>query len=149
MNKHNFWTYLAIGFIPDIAISWTYMTLTEESWSTFWWGLLALSAIQMFVSIKQWASGSLIFRLALKEQLSEALAKEMIHDKFPRPDRNEDWESFLSRLVTDETLPVDIRLKANCTLGAIQAHKSHGFFASLRMEAAGDLAMKKFMERSL
>ena len=147
MEQKGNWKMWLIGWLPDLGLSWVYMNLSDDKWSSFWWCLLALTVIQFFFIFKQIVSGSLIFHLFAKDRLSEAMAKEMRERKYPPPQKDEDFESYMYRLITDDTLSTDVRIGANGSLGAFQAIKAQGFFASLRTTAAFDYATNKYLER--
>ena len=133
-----------ISWIPDLALSWGYMKLTDGQTSTFWWCLLVLLVLQVFLMIKTLIGGSLIFHLFVKERASSAIALDMQKTEFPMPEAGEDGEAFLFRIVEDETLPTNVRLRANGTLGALEAARHNGVFAGLRTSAILNLAAKKF-----
>lgn len=151
MESRDYWKVWLLGSIPDIALSWGYMKLSDDRWASLGWFLVALTVAQAFFGIKRIAAGSLVFRLYGKERISDALVQEMHERQFPLPIRDErfgdeDFESYMARLVEDETIPVGVRLRANAYLASFQAQNAQGFFVSLRLTAAFNLAVKKYFD---
>lgn len=146
MEQRDFWKMWLIGMLPDAGLSWAFMKFSDDKLSSFWWCLLALTAVQTFFVVKQIAAGSLIFHFFSRDRISEVMTTAMQKEKFPPPEKDEDFESFMYRLVNDEALPARTRVRASLVLGEFLATKQTGFFVSLRMTTAADLAAKKYFE---
>jgi hypothetical protein len=144
LNSKDSWTMMAIGWLPDLALSWAYMKLYGNEWPTFWWCLLVLAVIQLFFVVKQIISGSLIFRLYGKNKVADAIAHELREKKYPWPQTHEDFHSYMIRLADDEDASTDLRLNAQSMLTGLVTLEQQGLFQSLRMNSAYDLALKRF-----
>ncbi|WP_096669523.1 hypothetical protein [Polaromonas sp. AET17H-212] len=144
MQQSDFWKIWAIGLLPDIGLAWAYMKLSDGDTASFWWCLLALWVIGTFFLIKQVLTGTLIFRLYGKERIATLLAQGMERLQFPAPEADEDFETYMCRLVSSEELPINLRLEAQATLSSFRATQEQGLFVALRMAAAHNLAVKKY-----
>ena len=147
METRDYWRIWLLGILPDVALSWGYMKLSDDRWASFGWFLLALVVAQTFFSIKEIASGSLIYRLYGKDRVSDGVAQELRDRQYPVPIRDEDFESYMSRIIENEDNPFDVRLHASASLASFQAQTRQGLFVALRLAAAYDLAVNKYADR--
>lgn len=144
MNENIRLKMWAVSCIPDLALAWAYMKLTDDRWSDFWWFLLGMSVVQALFWIKRWAAGSIAFRLYGRQWAVDVIAKDLRASHFPKPDEYENFDSFVERVADDQSQPATVRVKAAALFGAAQAHYSYGFLATLRMSNIYDLAFKNF-----
>lgn len=144
MVEKDFLKIWLISWLPDIGLSWIFMTLSDNEWSSFWQCLLLLIAVQVFFGIKQVIAGSLIFRLFTKERMSQVMTTVMRQQKLPAPEDGEDFELYMYRLITDETLPAAIRIAAKGMSSEVEALRQTGFFAGLRILKVANQAVTRY-----
>lgn len=144
MGGKDFLKVWLISWLPDIGLSWVYMKLSDNGWSSFWQCLLLLIVVQVFFGIKQVIAGSLIFRLFTKEKMSQVMATVMRQQKFPEPEDGEEFELYMYRLINDESLPVDTRIVAKGMASEVEAVRQTGIFPGLRVLKIANQAVVKY-----
>ena len=144
MNKSNWWKIWLLSWLPDLAISWAAMKLTDDKSATFWYWLAGLTIIQLLLIIKQVLSGSLIFRLHGKKYLQNTIVDLFFKNQFPPPAQTELFDEYMHRLTVDESVSMSVRLSAQATWSYFGAIKEQGFFIALRTDSACNDAVIKY-----
>lgn len=143
MSTKYFMVACAIGAIPDIAIAWIYMRLTDGGWSNFWWALVFLWAVQAGFAFKQFLANLLNYRLWAKRTVADAMAQKLKELKFPVPEET-DFECVIHETAADPTRPIDHRMFASTWIGYFAAVESAGLIKIMRMRSACNAGLKQY-----
>jgi hypothetical protein len=102
-----------LGFIPDAAVAYVAMKLTDGEWSTFWWVWIAIQVLYLFNWTKRAVWSSLLWRLGLRRRAAAEALAALRASGLPRPNEDDrDVDHYLARLIDDDEQPVAVRVKA-------------------------------------
>jgi len=128
--------------LPDLAIAWAVMKLTDDHTATFWWTLAAIWGVGLLYSIKGLIAASLLFRLIGRRRLTDAAANFLSANNFPAREGREDIDGYLERIADDERQSVDIRLLATAEAAKLELLESQAILPVLRVRKAYDAALQ-------
>jgi hypothetical protein len=144
-QRRMLWMNLFLSLIPDAAIAYAVMRLTESGWVVFaivffgLWGLYL--AIWLKNSIWSW----LVFLLWGRRQRAATFVSGFRAGEFPEPDEFEkSADAYLERLVNDEAASVKVRLMAMSDVARLRMLNDNGFQAFLQVSLALDDALEQY-----
>ena len=144
MGQKDYLAMYAIGWIPDLALSWAFMKLSDNAWSSFWWCLLGLTIAQLFFSFKKFVAGSLIFHFYSRNKWANAIMEELQRLEMPKPAGDRDYFQYRGRIETDDEFPPEMRQKALNLQAQYGAVEQQGPVQSLRLSSASNLALNRY-----
>ena len=141
-----YWLNVALNVIPDLAVCWAVMRLTDSSWTGYFITFAALQAIYFFFWLKTAVWSWLLFWIFRKEQLASHIQNFLIQNRFPVPDEfTTDYGDYVSQIANGEEWEPDIRVKSAVEVGTIVGFRSlQRFSILLQLSSAGALALKRY-----
>jgi hypothetical protein len=111
--RRQYWINAILGWIPDLIISGIIsLSIGGGAW-TFVLAIMGLQLLYFLIWIKNTIWGWFIFGAYGKKHLVGMFRDFFAENNFPEPELYEgSAEEYFSRIATDESLPVPLRLKA-------------------------------------
>ena len=126
-KKRAFFLSLALGFIPDILISIALAVFFESGILGFLFSFFGLQILYFLIWVKDSLWTWLNFQLKGRKKYTRLITDYLRRNKYPEP---EDYEkcvnSYLSRVITDENQPIDLRLNAAASLAEMNFMSNQG-----------------------
>jgi hypothetical protein len=139
------WLNFLLALIPDAVIAYVAMRVTDSGWVGFAIVFFGLWAVYLAIWLKNSIWGWLVYVLWGKRQMTAAMLSGLRANKYPEPDDFEkSGDDYLQKLVSDESLPVDTRLKAMADFANIHALNQFGFQRFLQVSSALDNALEQY-----
>lgn len=144
MQKREWIFFAIVASIPDIALAWLYMTLSNGGAKEFWIGLGALYALQFFLWCKNSLAAWLAYRVRGRRRLIQLILDYLRSHNLPPSRAGEDALGYLDRIANDESYTVRSRIAAACELAKLQVLESQGVLSAMRALSAYDEAVEKY-----
>jgi hypothetical protein len=145
-SPRSYFVNVLLAFVPDLAVGWIAMRITDSGWSGFFLTLIALQAVYFFFWLKTALWTWLLFWIYGKRAMANVLENFFIDNRFPHPDKYlMDLDDYYYAISNNEALNCSTRVKAafeNGTLNGLKA--AHRFSAVMRFYSAGKLAMERY-----
>ena len=145
MDAAKFVLNIIVGFIPDLAIAWSYMKLTDGGSQEFWSALIILQCVYLFLWLKRTVWAWLLFWLYNRRSMARTLEKFFKENNFPRPQMfTKDLDDYLPEIINNETEPTEVRIKASFEYGTLNGLKIGQRYAAVMMLT---IASKRALDR--
>jgi hypothetical protein len=152
-QKRSLWINLTLGFVPDVIISIVVAIVLSGGILLFFATLIGLQCIYLLIWIKNSVWGWTLYKLHHRKYLVEHLTDYLKTNKYPEPDDYEkSADGYLTSVMSNEKLPVDIRIKAASCLAELNFMSTQGQLQNyLRFSMAYEAALadyKKTFQKS-
>jgi hypothetical protein len=115
-----FWRNVALGSIPDIVIAVILAYVFDGGIAGFLVALVLLQALYFAIWVKNTIWAWAMFKLNTRKNLVSHFTDYLRVNKYPEPDDFEkSAEGYLSRVISDEELPTELRLEAATCLAEL------------------------------
>ena len=144
--KRNYVINIAVGTLPDIAISIVLAIVFSVGFLGFLAIYFGLQGLYFVIWVKNSIFGWLHFQLGGRRQLTKHLLDFLNENNFPDPgDQQESAEEYFYSVVNDEALPLEIRMRATHEIAAMNAYRSFGQIQQLlRVNMAYEDAIEQY-----
>jgi hypothetical protein len=126
-KKRKMWADLLLGFVPDLTIAFIVTAFSHYGDAgTFFFVFFGLQIVYLLVWIRSsvWTWTCYKFR---KKQIVQFMLDYFKKNNYPEPDDYIDSSAdYFQKVMSDEALPVDLRLKAALEIGGLSYAQSMG-----------------------
>lgn len=126
-KKRAFFLSLVLGLMPDILISVALAFFFESGILGFLFSFFGLQILYFCIWVKDSIWAWSIFQIKERKNYISLITDYLRRNKYPEPDDYEKCvNSYLSRIITDENQPVDLRLNAAASLAEMNFMSTQG-----------------------
>ena len=125
--KRTFWLNATLGLMPDALIAVVLASMTDSGVVGFFVALVGLQALYFLIWVKNSIWAWALFKLNGRRTLVAHIADYLRKNQYPEPgDYEKSADDYLSKVMSDETQPIEVRLKAAASLAELNFLPSQG-----------------------
>ena len=126
-NKRNFWFNSILGMTPDILVALAVAIYSNGGIATFFLVLVGLQIIYFLIWIKNTIWSWIFYKFRGRKKISDFVLDYLKTNKYPEPDDYlKSPDEYFSSVTQNDSVPIDLRLKAAAELGALNYPVANG-----------------------
>ena len=145
-NKRNFWVNSMLGMTPDVLIATAVAMYNDEGIAAFFFVLIGLQVVYLLIWTKNTVWAWVFYKYKGRKQISDFVLDYLKKNKYPEPDDYlKSPDEYFSSVAHNDSLPIELRLKAAAELGSLNYPITNGQMQnSIRLSMAIEDAIENY-----